>query len=509
MQRRPASSAYFRSNKIAAGPGFDHRFFSRYFFDKMLAPAGVDPRPQNLRSLRAASKIVQGGLSGLLIPSGCLYLPQIHRKFAMTSALHPFMQDGKHTHHDDAVLVHTLIERYLSDRPVLESLLNDLFSIEYSSAISRLAEGLASDKEHHGVKSHSRPSKLCSSKAGRSSGWLNHAQVPPSVLVQERAKPQPKEFSNIPTSSRFTISKRRQSHRKDRQPRDLEVSMTLVTSAVKETVFHLEHDLASALCGHTASRLVATRWFRLTFTATVCFGALLPEALQVVLADCEFGQLPWLYPVPFWLDLWRCLGYWAASPFYFPLFGAMQRELLLKSLSQMSSVWIIVVTCGYISALVSLFTVGLGRSIWLDLPRYAVLLVFFPFMALSDALPEVVRRDVIRYAGAAACVIMATIVTFLNLPWAADAPGIQMWAVMGVESVTNLNMSPKCASILTLLLLRGVVSAWVWPNRLAFIKGPLVAETVGGAGRVAWGATEGRKGARKACADLKGNASLL
>ena len=59
------------------GPaGFDQDSF-KIFFDKVLAPAGFDPRNPDLRGLRAATynKIAPGGLSGLLIPYVRLLIP--------------------------------------------------------------------------------------------------------------------------------------------------------------------------------------------------------------------------------------------------------------------------------------------------------------------------------------------------------------------------------------------------------------------------------------------------
>ena len=72
----------------------------------------------------------------------------------------------------------------------------------------------------------------------------------------------------------------------------------------------------------------------------------------------------------------------------------------------------------------------------------------------------------------------------LRLPTAEQTPGKLVWtpAVMGTDTVTNLQALTFSATVLTVLLAEGVVKSWVFPNRLAIIQTSLhVAECVSGA----------------------------
>ena len=70
----------------------------------------------------------------------------------------------------------------------------------------------------------------------------------------------------------------------------------------------------------------------------------------------------------------------------------------------------------------------------------------------------------------------------LRLPTAEDAPGELVWTVMGTDTVTNLQALTYSSTVLTVLLAEGVVTSWVFPNRLAFIQTSLeVSESVSNA----------------------------
>ncbi len=80
---------------------------------------------------------------------------------------------------------------------------------------------------------------------------------------------------------------------------------------------------------------------------------------------------------------------------------------------------------------------------------------------------------------------LAAVALVLRLPTAEDTPGELVWTVMGTDTVTNLQALTYSCTVLTLLLAKGVVKSWVFPNRLAFIQTSLsVAECVSSAAAV-------------------------
>ena len=239
----------------------------------------------------------------------------------------------------------------------------------------------------------------------------------------------------------------------------------------------VEEDLACLVIGRTLVPIVDSRAFRLVFFPVMLL-TWSSECLQILLADCDLGQFSWAYPVPLWMDVYRTLAYVCWMPSLVFLYGAMQRRIISRALRQTSTIWIIITTAAFVISHVSYLTFGpLRRSLWLDLPRYMAWTLWFPAVALSDALPGTLRIHVLRWAGVLILTITASICLFLRLP-STPLPGLQLCTVMGVEEVTHYDVELKSSTILTLLLARGVLKAWVKPRQLAFIGGALVAREV-------------------------------
>ena len=162
-------------------------------------------------------------------------------------------------------------------------------------------------------------------------------------------------------------------------------------------------------------------------------------------------------------------------------FASMQREVAWMALKQASTVWIIAMTGVFVASLVSLHEFGVHRSTWVDLPAYVGCALFFPLVAMADALPPKLRLPVLRFLGPFAFGAAAAIALVLRLPTAEGTPGKLVWTVMGTDTVTNLEALTYSATVLTVLLAEGVVKSWVFPSSLAFIQTSLdVAECATG-----------------------------
>jgi hypothetical protein len=159
----------------------------------------------------------------------------------------------------------------------------------------------------------------------------------------------------------------------------------------------------------------------------------------------------------------------------------MQREIAWMALKQVATLWVIAMTGVFVAALVSLHDFGVHRSTWVVLPTYAGCALFFPMIAMADALPPKLRLPVLRFLGPFSCGAAAAVALVLRLPTAEDTPGKLVWTVMGTDTVTNLEALTYSATVLTLLLVEGLVMSWVFPNRLAYIQTSLdVAECAAG-----------------------------
>ena len=140
------------------------------------------------------------------------------------------------------------------------------------------------------------------------------------------------------------------------------------------------------------------------------------------------------------------------------------------ALKQVSTMWIIAMTGVWVAAFVSLWELGVHRSTWVVLPVYIGCALFFPLIAMADALPPKLRLRVLRFAGPFTFGAAAAVALVLRLPTAEDTPGELVWTVMGTDTVTNLQALTYSATVMTVLIAKGVFRAWVFPDQLAFVQ---------------------------------------
>jgi hypothetical protein len=246
-----------------------------------------------------------------------------------------------------------------------------------------------------------------------------------------------------------------------------------LTSPDGTRLFDVQHDLASLVCGRSAVTLsLRLQW---PYIAIAVLGAAVPFLVifAVHWANGGLGQFALAYEWPLWLELWYCVGWWLMVGVVLLWYASMQRKLAWMALKQFSTVWVIVTTGVFVAALISLSESGVHRSLWVDLPAYIGCALFFPLIAMADALPSKLRLRVLRFLGPPSFGAIGAIALVLRLPTAEDTPGELVWTVMGVNTVTNLQALTYSATVLTVLLAKGVLHSWVFPDRLAFIVNTL------------------------------------
>jgi hypothetical protein len=140
------------------------------------------------------------------------------------------------------------------------------------------------------------------------------------------------------------------------------------------------------------------------------------------------------------------------------------------ALKQPSTLWVIAMTGVSVGAWVSLHEAGLHRPTWITTPVYIGNVLFFPLVALADALSAALRLPFFRTSGLCALGADAAIAIVARLPTADGTPGVLVWTVMGVNTVTNLQALTYSGTVLAVLLAEGLLRALVFPNELAFIQ---------------------------------------
>jgi hypothetical protein len=148
----------------------------------------------------------------------------------------------------------------------------------------------------------------------------------------------------------------------------------------------------------------------------------------------------------------------------------MQHQMAWRVLTQFSTLWVVLMTGVFVAGLISLHEDGLHRSTWVVLPVHIGCALFFPLIAMADALPPGLRLHVLRIFGPFALLAACTVVLGLRLPTAKDTPGEIKWTVMGTETVTNLHALRTSGTVMMVLIAKGVFRAWMFPDRLAFIQ---------------------------------------
>jgi hypothetical protein len=234
--------------------------------------------------------------------------------------------------------------------------------------------------------------------------------------------------------------------------------------------FDVENDVARMVCGRSAAALaIRLRWVGIVLGI---LGGAVPILLILAVhwASGGLGQYALAYEWALWLEVWSCVGWWLTVWVLLLWFASMQREIAWMALKQASTLWIIAMTGVFVAGNVSLYEFGVHRSTWASVPSYVECALFFPLVAMADALPPKLRLHVLRFLGPLALGAAAAVALVLRLPTAEDTPGELVWTVMGTDTVTNLQAITYSSTVMTLLLAEGVLNSWVFPNRLAFIQ---------------------------------------
>ena len=252
-------------------------------------------------------------------------------------------------------------------------------------------------------------------------------------------------------------------------------------SAQSDThTFDVACDLARIAFGRSAAALaIRLRW---TGVLIGIFGVAVPMLAVFVVhwATVEVGQYALAYKWPRWLEVWVCAGFWLTVSIELLWFASMQRKMALLALRQLSTLWAITISGIWTAGLVSLFQVGVHKDLWVVLPMYIALMLFFPLIAMADALPPKLRLRILRFLGPVALGAIGANALALRLPTAADTPGCVIWTVMGSDTLTNLQALAYSSSVLAMLLVKGVMRSWVFPSKLAFITGAVKVSEHGG-----------------------------
>ena len=125
----------------------------------------------------------------------------------------------------------------------------------------------------------------------------------------------------------------------------------------------------------------------------------------------------------------------------------------------------------FVAGLVSLWEFGVYRkSAWVGLPVYIGCALVFPLVAMADALPQRLRVLALRFAGPFVLACAVAVALVLRLPTAEDTPGQIVWMVMGTDTVNNLQAMTYSCTVMAVLLAKGVLRVWVFPDKLAFIQ---------------------------------------
>jgi hypothetical protein len=248
--------------------------------------------------------------------------------------------------------------------------------------------------------------------------------------------------------------------------------------------FDVQMDLARKVCGRSVAALaIRLRWV----SVMICIlGAALPVLLIFAThwANGGLGQFALAFEWPLWLEVWMCVGWSLSTCVVLLWFASMQREIAWMALRQLSTLWVIAMTGVFVAANATQ-QAYVHRRLWVVLPVYTGCALFFPLVAMADALPTKLRLPVLRFLGTAAFGCPTLVSLSLRLPTAEDTPGELIWSVMGSDTVTNLQALTYSATAAAILLAKGVLKSWVFPTRLAFIQTSLgVTECVSSAAAV-------------------------
>jgi hypothetical protein len=229
----------------------------------------------------------------------------------------------------------------------------------------------------------------------------------------------------------------------------------------------LEHDLALAMCGRTAVR-VLNRCLGIVLVASI--SAATSEGAHFLLSDCEWGDFPLAYPTSAWHDIWRSLSYWVGLLCLLLVLLSLQRTLAALAIRTIDFATAVVFSLLWAAGLALLWSWDMERSLLLDFPRIAVHALVWPTFLVADSFHPRVRMAVLRFFGPVACAVLLAIAAVLRLPASDRNPRNRTFTTWGVQRIGLFDTLAFCALSLALLVLQGVWTIWRNPRRMAFIS---------------------------------------
>ena len=175
-----------------------------------------------------------------------------------------------------------------------------------------------------------------------------------------------------------------------------------------------------------------------------------------------------------WADILYAVGYGLLIPYFILLFMSLQQQLAGLILKKANTHYIFLATILYVGSIAHRdYYAYEAFSFACYVPGYILAVLCFFCMAMADASPERVRSIILCYCNPGACTLVLYAVLWMRLPGAEKSQGYRTLWVLGVETMSNMDMTGKFGLVLLLLLARGSWSAWRHPKRLAFYRVPI------------------------------------
>ena len=241
-----------------------------------------------------------------------------------------------------------------------------------------------------------------------------------------------------------------------------------------------ENDLAKNWFGTSVTEVVCSR----RFNWVVCIVAVLVVAAfvpKIFMEDCTNAKLD--LACPMWTYYAEFVIFGVALLVIMVGYGSLQLTIVTMVLKQPRSVYVIFVSVISQVFLAHLNWVVIGSRVWLNVPKFLFSAMLFSLVSLSDALPSKLRLIFLRFVGPVVLILCAQVFVTLSLPSSKTIPGLQLLAVLGVDTITNVDLIARTSLVLGLLLVKGVFNSWRKPQQLAFLACPLLFQNVQPAGK--------------------------
>ena len=198
-----------------------------------------------------------------------------------------------------------------------------------------------------------------------------------------------------------------------------------------------------------------------------------PAAAFFVFVTVPSHVLGVLFAGQMFADILFAVGYGFLIPYCLLIHMSLQKQLAKMILKKANTHYIFLASIVYTGSIAhkNFFEFDASFLTFVCVvPCYIVTVLFFFCMAMADASQENIRRIALRFFNPAACMIVLRNVLLVRLPKAEESTGYRTLWVLGVETVSNMDLTGKFGAVLLILLARGSWSAWRHPQRLAFFQ---------------------------------------